>query len=74
VALDDHHGEPVLGGTWLYDGRTPQRIIIVARDYDMLQAMYEADENLEEDEQPVPLGPDGRLYYVADSPHIAEPY
>jgi hypothetical protein len=29
------------------------------------------EESLEEGEQPVPLGPDGRLYYVSGSPALS---
>jgi hypothetical protein len=70
MALDDWHGEPVLNGTWRYDGRTHERITIIARNYDMRHSTYEADGMLDEGEQPVPLGPDGRLYYVAGSPPL----
>ena len=70
MALDDWHGEPVLSGTWFYDGQVPERITILARNYDMRHSMYEADGMLEAGEEPVPLGPDGRLYYVSKSPPL----
>lgn len=70
MALDDWHGEHVLSGTWFYDGQTRERIAIVARNYDMRHSTFEADGMLLEGETPVPLGPDGKLYYVADSPPL----
>jgi hypothetical protein len=70
VGLNDSHGEPVLRGTWLYDGRKRETITIVARSYDMRFSTFAADGMLEDGEQPVPLGPDGRLYYVAASPPL----
>ena len=70
MALGDHDGELVLSGTWLYDGQTRERITIIARDYDIYYSTYQADGMIEEGDQPVPLGPDGRLYYVAASPPL----
>jgi hypothetical protein len=70
MALDDRDGEPVLSGTWLYDGQTRERVTIIARNYDMRYSVYDAEGMLEDGEQPVPLGPDGRLYYVAASPPL----
>jgi hypothetical protein len=74
MGLHDDLGEPVLGGTWLYDGKVPQRVLIVACDYDQEHAMlvddalYETDEDelVTPDElgEPRQTGPDGVLYYV----------
>jgi hypothetical protein len=70
MALDDLEGVPVLSGTWYYAGVNPERITIIARNYDLRYSMYEADGMLDDDDQPTPLGPDGRLYYVAGSPAL----
>ena len=76
MALDDFHGEPILGGTWLYDGILPRRIVIIARNYDIeytgrqddLLYGKEEDRDLDnEPDAPIPLGPDGRLYYVQNT-------
>lgn len=56
--------EIVLTGTWLYDGTAETPVDIVALDYDWWYALAEADGQLHEGEKPMPLGPDGRLYYV----------
>ena len=69
MALDDFKGEPVLSGTWLYGGVKAERISILARNYDYYYAMYEEADALE-GEEPTPLGPDGRLYYVSASPPL----
>lgn len=64
MAIDDYEGEPVVSGTWFYSGSLPQRITIIARNYDMNYSMFAAEDALLDGEQPIPLGPDGRLYYV----------
>ena len=53
-----------------YDGRSPEQVTVIARNYDMRYSTFEADGMLEDGEQPVPLGPDGRLYYVSASPPL----
>jgi len=54
----------VLTGTWLYDGLVEKAVDIVALEYDWWHSLAEADGQLEEGETPLPLGPDGCLYYV----------
>lgn len=56
--------EIVLTGTWLYDGTVEHSVDIIALDYDWWYSLAEADGRLENGETPMPLGPDGRLYYV----------
>ena len=63
MALNDYQGEYVTGGTFLYDGTVPMRITIIAKDHDACYALGEAENWLEPDETPQPLGPDGLLYY-----------
>ena len=75
MALTDFQGEPVLGGTWLYDGTEPRRVLIVACNFDKTYAMIQDDrlygvDDLREGEEnhaPEPMGPDGCLYYVRDT-------
>lgn len=64
MALHDYKGVPVLNGTWLYDGVQVQHVVIIATNYDVEFSMLSEEDALEPDEQPIPLGPDGRLYYV----------
>jgi hypothetical protein len=64
MALSDYEGELVLTGTWLYAGVQLQHVAIIARNYDVEFSMLAAEDALEPDDQPIPLGPDGRLYYV----------
>ncbi len=76
MALNDYQGMPILGGTWMYDGVLPMRVLIVACDHDRdyasrqddrlywTDADYDADEDDGGEDEPSPLGPDGRLYYV----------
>jgi hypothetical protein len=69
--LDDYLGEPVFGGTWLYDGSVPMRIEIVAQNDDVRHG-WELDELEHVVEEhggepwdvglPRPMGPDGVLY------------
>ena len=72
MALNDDQGEAVLGGTWMYDGTKPRRVLIVACNFDREFAWREDDrlhgvDDHREDEEhdtPQPMGPDGCLYYV----------
>lgn len=71
MALDDFKGEPVEGGTWLYGGVTPKRVLIVACNFDQhhaweLDAREYDDWGDEQLSPPRPMGPDGVLYYVRD--------
>ena len=51
-------------GTWLYDGSVERAVDVIALQYDWWHSLAEADGQLEEGEMPLPLGPDGCLYYV----------
>ena len=62
MALDDYDGEVVLTGTWLYDGKSPTLIQVIARTFD---APHEAEDYEEPDREPMALGPEGRLYTVS---------
>jgi hypothetical protein len=66
--MPDHSqgSRPVVAhGTWLYDGAAPQPVRIVALAFDYWYALGEADDQLEPNEKPAPLGPDGVLYYAS---------
>ena len=65
MALDDLEGIVVASGTWLYDGAISKRTFVIARNYDVRWATYQADGLLEEGELPAELGPDGLYYYVS---------
>lgn len=54
----------VRSGRWLYDGLVDKPVDIVALDFDFWFEIGRADDALEPGETPVPLGPDGCLYYV----------
>jgi len=62
MALDNYDGEVVLTGMWLYDGKSPTPIQVIARTFD---ASHEAEDCEDSDREPMPLGPDGRLYTVS---------
>jgi hypothetical protein len=77
MALDDFQGEPVLNGTWLYDGSVPTRTQIVAYNFDLehAYALEELDHVVEDHGgepydvgQPRPMGPDGVLYRAQNGP------
>jgi len=51
-------------GTWLYDGSVERAVDIISLEYDWWYSLAEGDGQLEEGEMPLPLGPDGCLYYV----------
>jgi hypothetical protein len=51
-------------GTWLYDGLVERPVDIIALDYDWWFSLAKDDDQLEQDEVPLPLGSDGCLYYV----------
>lgn len=63
MARNDYEGEYITGGEFLYDGKVPMRIAIIARDYDVWFSMAKAEDWLEPGQQAKPLGPDGLLYY-----------
>jgi hypothetical protein len=73
MALNDYEGEPVLGGSWLYDGALQRRVLIVAYDHDPAHAqwlddlLYEGPEIHGDSHEPMPLGPEGRLYSVSNT-------
>jgi hypothetical protein len=52
-------------GTWLYSETTPQPVCIIAMAFDYWHFLAEADGQLELDEEPTPLGPEGFLYYAS---------
>ena len=51
-------------GTWLYDGSVERPVDIVALNSDWWYELAKADDQLDEGEEPMPLGPDGTLYYA----------
>lgn len=51
-------------GTWLYDGALEKPVDVIALDFDWWHELWKADDMLEDGEEPVPLGPDGVLYYA----------
>ncbi len=53
----------VANGRWHYDEGHDQRVRIVGLPYDYWYAVGQADEQLEPDEEPQPLGDAGLLYY-----------
>jgi hypothetical protein len=68
---------PALAGVWLYDGSVPQRVEILACNYDRLHECYleemehvriDHGYEIESPGPPRPLGPDGVLYHVWSSP------
>jgi len=65
MALDDLEGIVVASGTWLYAGAIAKRTFVIARNYDLKWATYQADGLLEEGELPAEPGPDGLYYYVS---------
>lgn len=67
MALNDLKGVTVARGTWFYDGVLRRRISVVASDYDVKWALYEAEGWLEEGEEPAEPGPEGLYYYVSAS-------
>ena len=67
MALDDLKGVTVASGTWLYDGVIPQRVFVLARNYDVEWSTYQADGLLEDGEQPAEPGADGLYYYVSET-------
>ena len=65
MALDNLEGIVVASGTWLYDGAISKRTLVIARNYDVKWATYQADGLLEQGELPAEAGPDGLYYYVS---------
>lgn len=51
-------------GVWLYGGSVETPVDIVALDYDWHYKLGKEDGHLEPGEEPMPLGPDGWVYYV----------
>lgn len=75
MALDDLEGVVVASGTWFYDGTILNRTLVIARNYDVKWATYQADGALEEGELPAEPGADGLYYYVSGTgpfPTIAD--
>jgi hypothetical protein len=70
MGTDDR--KTVAVGEWLYYGSTPQPVSIVALAFDYWYELGRADDQLEVGEEPMPMGPDGVLYYASftgiDSP------
>lgn len=69
MAINDHLGEPVLGGTFLYGGASQRRVEIVACNYDRVHAMrvdeaLHVGDSLDDLPAPRPMGPDGVLFHV----------
>lgn len=64
----------VRAGAWKYDGTVDQPVDIVSFESDWWFELAAADDSLDVDEQPQPMGPDGVLYYVrfrkAGSPDV----
>lgn len=54
----------VRSGTWMYDGTVEQPVDIVSLDSDWWYELAAAEDSLDADEHPRPMGPDGVLYYV----------
>lgn len=65
MALDDLKGVEVARGTYLYAGSSPQKVSVVARNYDVRWSTLEADGLLEDGELPAEPGADGLYYYVS---------
>ena len=55
--------DTVATGRWLYDGAVQKSVRIIGLPYDYWYAMGEQDGQLEPEEVPEPLGPEGLLYY-----------
>jgi hypothetical protein len=53
----------VRSGQWLYDGVTLLPVDIFSLDRDFWYDLAAADDQLEPDEEPTPLNPDGVLFY-----------
>ena len=54
----------VAEGRWKYDGAVDEPVRVVGLPHDYWYSLGEADDQLEPDEEPEPLGPEGLLYYV----------
>jgi len=64
MALNDHEGELIVVGWFLYDRIVATRVEIIARNYDACCQLDEAGELVETRKPPTPLGLDGKLYYL----------
>ncbi|MGD9713052.1 MAG: hypothetical protein AB7V46_13415 [Thermomicrobiales bacterium] len=73
MAIDDLSGVEVASGTYFYDGTVPQRVSVIARNYDVWWSTYAADGLLEEGEKPAKAGPDGLYYYVSSTGPFTTP-
>ena len=51
-------------GTWLYGGVVEESVDIVAIGFDWWYSLAVEEDHLEPGEEPMPLGPDGCIYYV----------
>ena len=54
----------VRSGTWLYDGTVERNVDVIALSFDWWYELAKADALLDEAEEPLPLGPEGVLYYA----------
>jgi hypothetical protein len=54
----------VCTGKWLYDGTVEKPVDIIALEYDWWYSLAYEDNQLEDGEEPTPIGPDGCLYYA----------
>ena len=54
----------VCSGLWTYDGAVELPVDIVALEFDWWYELVAAEDGLQQDEKPKPVGPDGCLYYV----------
>ena len=60
-------------GTWIYGGLVEEAVDIVALDFDWWHSLAVEDQQLEPGEEPMPLGPEGLLYYVRFSGALKPP-
>ena len=56
--------EIVKKGIWLYDGAIEKPVDIIRFDYDWWYEMAKSEGTLETDEEPIPIGEKGYIYYV----------
>lgn len=65
--------EIVRRGTWQYDDGVHLPVTIISLPYDFWFELAKADDQLEPDDKPEPLGEDGQLFYVSfQSPDLIE--
>ena len=56
--------EIIKKGIWLYDGVVEKPVDIIRFDFDWWYEMAKSEGTLEPEEEPVPLGNEGYIYYV----------